>query len=102
VRAGFGRLQRSVCSPAQARLLSRSDIAADVRDLLPCIQVPTIVMARPTDELVPFEASALPCTFPPGPHLSFDIGDVLVAEFLEFIGERSVIPIERELITTST
>jgi class 3 adenylate cyclase/pimeloyl-ACP methyl ester carboxylesterase len=109
VRAEFGKLQRSVCSPAQARLLWRSDMAADVRDLLPRIQMPTIVMARPTDEFIPFEASAalaaaIPgavlCTLPPGPHLSFDIGDVFVSEFLEFIGERPAIsPIERELIT---
>jgi hypothetical protein len=109
VRAEFGKLQRSVCSPAQARLLWRSDMAADVRDLLPRIRVPTIVMARPTDELVPFDASAalaaaIPgavlCTLPPGPHLSFDIGKVFVSEFLEFIGERPATDaIERELIT---
>jgi class 3 adenylate cyclase len=66
-------------------------------------------MARPTDELISFEASAalaaaIPgavlCTFPPGPHLSFDIGEVFVAELLEFIGESPATgAIERELIT---
>jgi hypothetical protein len=33
VRAEFGKFQRSVCSPAQARLLWRSDMDADARDL---------------------------------------------------------------------
>jgi class 3 adenylate cyclase/pimeloyl-ACP methyl ester carboxylesterase len=49
--AWFARLQRLAASPGEARIISRAMVDLDVRDALPRIRVPTLVMHRP-DELV--------------------------------------------------
>jgi class 3 adenylate cyclase/pimeloyl-ACP methyl ester carboxylesterase len=45
----FARLQRLAASPGEARLLLNAAVDLDVRDLLPQIRVPTIVMHREHD-----------------------------------------------------
>ncbi len=47
----FARLQRLAASPGEARVIYEAMIDFDVRDLLPEIRAPTLVMHRP-DELV--------------------------------------------------
>lgn len=108
VREEFGKLQRAVCSRAQARLLWQADMAADVRHLLPLVRIPTLVVARPGDRFVSFEASAALATaisgaqlraLPPGEHHGFDVSDVFVAELLYFIGATpNTDTTERELV----
>jgi class 3 adenylate cyclase len=49
--AWFARLQRLAASPGEARIISRAMVDLDVRDALPRIRVPTLIMHRP-DELV--------------------------------------------------
>jgi class 3 adenylate cyclase/pimeloyl-ACP methyl ester carboxylesterase len=94
VREDYGRRQRAVSSPTMARLLWQETMQVDVRSVLDQVRTPTLVLARPDDPYVPFEAAAALAAgipgaqfraLPPGPHNCFDIGDVLVAETLEFV-----------------
>ncbi len=45
----FARLQRLAASPTEARVISRAMIDLDVREALPRIRVPTLVMHRPKE-----------------------------------------------------
>jgi class 3 adenylate cyclase/pimeloyl-ACP methyl ester carboxylesterase len=47
--AWFARLQRLAASPSEARIISRALIELDVREALPRIRVPTLVMHRPQE-----------------------------------------------------
>src|SRR5215471_4969429 len=49
----FGRLERAVASPGSILALMRANYELDVRDLLPSIRVPTLVLHRAGDGLVP-------------------------------------------------
>ncbi|MGH3674818.1 MAG: alpha/beta fold hydrolase [Mycobacterium sp.] len=93
VREQWGRIQSSLGSPAMAKLLWRAYVADDVRDLLDRVSAPTLVMARPGDHMVAFEASAalaagIPnarlMALPPGEHHAFDVIDVLSEALLKF------------------
>jgi class 3 adenylate cyclase len=46
----FARMQRLAASPAEARMMSRALVDLDVRDTLPRIHVPTLVMHRSQDK----------------------------------------------------
>jgi pimeloyl-ACP methyl ester carboxylesterase len=52
-RAGFGRYQRASSSAATARALLAMSYAFDVRDLLPDVRVPTLVVHRADDRAAP-------------------------------------------------
>ena len=108
VRDQWGRIESSLASPAMAALIWRNYMKDDVRDLLSRVTVPTLVEARPDDRLVPFEACAaladgLPnarlVTLPPGPHVAFDIVDMLTSQVLEFCERPSPTSDERVLAT---
>ena len=95
VREMFGKLQRSIASPAMAKLRWRTFMDVDVRSILPSVQIPTLVLARPDDRFVSIEAAealaaALPNArferLPAGPHNGFDILDELCEITLQFIG----------------
>ncbi len=58
VREQWGRIQSSLAGPAMAALLWQTYLQDDVRDLLDSVSVPTLVMARPGDHMVPYEAQA--------------------------------------------
>jgi class 3 adenylate cyclase/pimeloyl-ACP methyl ester carboxylesterase len=45
----FARLQRLAASPGEARIISRAMVDVDVRDALPRIRVPTLIMHRPRE-----------------------------------------------------
>ena len=47
--AWFARLQRLAASPGEARIISRAMVDLDVREALPRIRVPTLVMHRPKE-----------------------------------------------------
>jgi class 3 adenylate cyclase/pimeloyl-ACP methyl ester carboxylesterase len=49
--AWFERLQRLAASPAEARVIARAMIDLDVREALPRIRVPTLVMHRPNERV---------------------------------------------------
>jgi class 3 adenylate cyclase len=49
--AWFERMQRLAASPAEARVIARAMIDLDVRDALPRIRVPTLVMHRPKERV---------------------------------------------------
>jgi class 3 adenylate cyclase len=47
--AWFARMQRLAASPTEARIISRAMVDLDVRDALPRIRVPTLIMHRPQE-----------------------------------------------------
>ena len=47
--AWFARMQRLAASPGEARIISRAMVDLDVRDKLPRIRVPTLIMHRPRE-----------------------------------------------------
>jgi class 3 adenylate cyclase len=47
--AWFARMQRLAASPGEARIISRAMVDLDVRDVLPRIRVPTLIMHRPRE-----------------------------------------------------
>jgi class 3 adenylate cyclase/pimeloyl-ACP methyl ester carboxylesterase len=49
--AWFARLQRLAASPSEAQIINEAMIDLDVRDALPRIRVPTLVMHRPKDQV---------------------------------------------------
>src|SRR5262249_21567972 len=51
----FGRLERAVASPSSILALSRANYEIDVVHLLPSIRVPTLILHREGDALVPVE-----------------------------------------------
>jgi class 3 adenylate cyclase len=109
VRQLFGRLQRSISSPSMAKLWWQALMETDVRAVLGTIRVPTLVLARPGDQLVSTESSAslaaaIPDAqfhlMPPGPHTPFDIVDDLTQELLNFFTENPSAPADERVLKT--
>ncbi len=109
VRQLFGKLQRSVSSPSMAKLWWQAFMDTDVRAALGTIQVPTLVLARPGDRLVPLEsAAALAAAMPnarfdvlsPGPHTPFDISDELAETLTQFFTEKSGAAADERVLKT--
>jgi class 3 adenylate cyclase len=71
----FGRLERATASPGAILALLRANYEIDVRHLLSSIQVPTLILHRKGDSLVPVEA---------GRYLARSIPD---AKYVELPGE---------------
>ncbi len=98
----FGRLERAVASPNGILALVRANYEIDVRDLLPSIRVPTLVLHRAGDALVPVEAGRyLARTIPGAKYVELpgddhllqamdrDVLDLLLDEVEEFVtGQR--------------
>jgi class 3 adenylate cyclase len=109
VRPMFGRLQRSIASPTLAKLGWQSFMELDVRNALAAVQAPTLVLARPGDQLVPFEAAAALAaaipnaqfhSLPAGSHNGFDILDELSEQVLAFISDNPSAPIDERVLKT--
>ncbi|HXJ35560.1 MAG TPA: alpha/beta hydrolase [Candidatus Eisenbacteria bacterium] len=94
----FGRLERAVASPGAILALMRANYEIDVRDLLPSINVPTLILHREGDSLVPVESGRYMAEHIPGAryvelpgvdHLlqafEQDLLDVLLDEVEEFV-----------------
>ena len=71
----FGRLERAVASPGAIAALLRANYELNVNELLPSIQVPTLILHRQGDAQVPVEA---------GRYLAWNIPG---AKFFELPGE---------------
>lgn len=109
LREMFGKLQRSISSPTMAKLWWRAIMEVDVRSVLPSVQAPTLVLARPGDRLVPIEAAAAMAAdipnarfhaFPPGPHNGADIIDDLVLQTLNFVCDAPPAHLEERVLKT--
>ncbi len=109
VREMFGKLQRSIMSPAMATLWWRALMEVDVRAVLPAIRVPTLVLARPGDQLVPIEsatalASAIPNAqfhaLPQGAHNAFDVLHEMAEHMLRFLVDMPGAPADERLLKT--
>lgn len=90
----FARQRRVGASPAAQIALSRMNSMIDIRDILPTIRVPTLVMCREDDPVVSVDearamAERIPgarfMVFPGQGHLFFDIWEEVVAVIQEFI-----------------
>jgi pimeloyl-ACP methyl ester carboxylesterase len=109
MREWVGKIQRSMHTPTMARLTWQALMNVDIRSVLDDIRVPTLVLARPDDQLVPLEAAAALAagirdaqfrTLPAGSHNTFDIFDLLGAQIVEFVCDtRRVATSERVLAT---
>jgi class 3 adenylate cyclase/pimeloyl-ACP methyl ester carboxylesterase len=110
VREWWGRSQRSGASPTMAKLVWQALMELDVREVLPSVETPTLVLHRRGDRVAPIEAAeamvaALPnavlCELSPGDHVGFDIGDAFVSEILGFVvGEKGTTPTSERLLAT--
>jgi pimeloyl-ACP methyl ester carboxylesterase len=94
----FGRLERAVASPGAILALMRANYEIDVRHLLPSIAVPTLVLHREGDSLIPIASGRYLAEHIPGAKyvelpgvdhllqaLDHDLLDVLLDEVEEFV-----------------
>lgn len=97
IREMYGRMQRSAVGATGARWQLREMAAVDALPLLKSVRVPTMLMSRPGDRMVPFEAAAATAAaipgavfqpLPAGPHLYFDILDVVASHVVGFFSGR--------------
>ncbi len=97
----FGRLERAVASPSAILALMRANYEIDVGHLLPSIRVPTLILHREGDALVPVEAGRYLARSIPGARyvelpgddhmlqaLDQDVLDMLLDQIEEFITGR--------------
>jgi pimeloyl-ACP methyl ester carboxylesterase/DNA-binding CsgD family transcriptional regulator len=92
----FAKIERASASPGSVLALMRTDYKADLRDLLPTIQAPTLILHRAGDALTPVRAGRYLAEHIPGAryveipgsdHLVLDqeTQDVIADEIEEFI-----------------
>jgi class 3 adenylate cyclase len=110
VRQWYAHSLRVSASPAAGVTLYRMNIEVDTRAILPAIRVPTLILHRSGDRLIPCEAgrymarqiaAARFVELPGDDHIAW-IGDTepLLAEIQEFLtGERPVLEADRVLAT---
>ena len=109
VRDWFARLERTSASPGRMRALMHEMGETDVRDLLPQIHVPALVMHRTGDRLIDVEhsrymAARIPgaklVEFPGDDHL-MSVGDTeaIAGEIEEFLTDGRRRPADRQLLT---
>jgi class 3 adenylate cyclase len=109
-RQWWARHQRLAASPGAGVALARMNIEIDIREILPSISVPTLVLHRTDDRLAHIEgarymAARIPgakCVEQPGDdHLPWlGDADALVAEIQEFLtGVRPAADVDRVLAT---
>jgi pimeloyl-ACP methyl ester carboxylesterase len=106
----WGRFQRAGASPAMARAVMAALFEIDVRDILPTIRVPTLILHRTGDLIAPVEGARLMAEripdarlveFEGDDHVPFtgDFGPVL-DEMEQFLtGTRQARPLDRVLAT---
>jgi pimeloyl-ACP methyl ester carboxylesterase len=106
----WSRFQRAGASPAMARSVISALFQIDVRDILPTIQVPTLVLHRTGDRIAPIEGARLMAEKIPGARMIEYEGDdhvpftgdfnPMVDEMEEFLtGTRQPRPLDRVLAT---
>ena len=107
----FARIERAAASPGAVLTLMRANYEIDVRHLLPAIRVPTLILHRAGDELVPVRtgrylaehiAGAKYAEIPGTDHMVVDqeTQDVIADQIEEFItGERRRLEPDRVVAT---
>jgi pimeloyl-ACP methyl ester carboxylesterase len=106
----WGRFQRAGASPAMARSVIEALFEIDVRDILPTIRVPTLILHRTGDRIAPIEGARLMAERIPGARMIEFEGDdhvpftgdfnPVVDEMEEFLtGVRPASPLDRVLAT---
>ncbi len=106
----WGRFQRAGASPAMARAVIAALFEIDVRDILPTIRVPTLVLHRTGDLIAPVEGARLMAERIPGARMAEFEGDdhipfsgdfePVLDEMEEFLtGTRQARPLDRVLAT---
>ena len=93
-REGWGRCERRGASPGSVCALMRMDAEIDVRDILPTVRIPTLVMHRTGDRLTPvggarYTAARIPgarfVELPGDDHLFVGDQDAILDEVEEFL-----------------
>ena len=106
----WGRFQRAGASPAMGRAVIAALFEIDVRDILPTIQAPTLILHRKGDRIAPVEGARLMAAKIPDARLIEFEGDdhvpftgdfePVVDEMEEFLtGTRQTRPLDRVLAT---
>jgi pimeloyl-ACP methyl ester carboxylesterase len=106
----WSRFQRAGASPAMGRAVIAALFEIDVRDILPSIQVPTLILHRKGDRIAPVEGARLMAKRIPGARLVEFEGDdhvpftgdfePVVDEMEEFLtGTKQAKPLDRVLAT---
>ena len=106
----LGRLERSSASPSAMLALAEAFGSADVREALPTLRVPTLILHRTGDTLIDVRHSRYAAANVPGAHYvelegvdslpSAGDSDALIGEVEEFLtGGRSGRARERQLLT---
>lgn len=109
-RQWFARITRQAASPAMMELSMRANVSIDIRRLLPSVRVPTLVVHRKDDQLLPVDHGRYLGEHIPGAkYVELEGGDhwpwfgdtgAVVEEVEEFLtGMRHVAPSERVLAT---
>jgi class 3 adenylate cyclase len=94
----WGRFQRASASPAMARAVVAALFEIDVRDILPTIRVPTLILHRRGDLVAPVEGARLMAEQIPGARLvEFDGSD-----HVPFTGDFEPVVDEMEEFLTGT
>jgi pimeloyl-ACP methyl ester carboxylesterase/class 3 adenylate cyclase len=106
----WSRVERAGASPAMARSVISALFEIDVRDILPTIQVPTLILHRTGDRIAPIEGARLMAEKIPGARMIEFEGDdhvpftgdfnPMMDEMEEFLtGTRQARPLDRVLAT---
>jgi class 3 adenylate cyclase/pimeloyl-ACP methyl ester carboxylesterase len=107
----FGKVERGSCTPSAMRRYFEMNLDIDVRDVLPSVQVPTLVMYHENDRQVPFACSEYIAAHVPnakivncgtGGHYYWSANiDCIVSEIECFLIGSQPLPqgVERELAT---
>jgi pimeloyl-ACP methyl ester carboxylesterase len=109
-RQGWGRFLRAGASPAMGRALFEALDGLDCRDILPRIQVPTLVVHRTDDRVSPLESGRYLAAHIPGAKLvelpgedhAYTVGDVdaIIDEVEEFLTGVRHAPATDRVVTT--
>ncbi|HEY7150249.1 MAG TPA: adenylate/guanylate cyclase domain-containing protein [Solirubrobacterales bacterium] len=94
----WGRFQRASASPAMARAVMAALFEIDVRDILPTIRVPTLILHRKGDLIAPVEGARLMAETIPDARLVEFEGD----DHVPFTGEYEPVLDEMEEFLTGT
>jgi pimeloyl-ACP methyl ester carboxylesterase/class 3 adenylate cyclase len=108
-RIGRGIFERSAASPQMARTLIEMVVEIDVRDLLPSVRVPTLVLHR-EEEHIPVECARYMAEHIPGARLIvlpgmdhipfYGDGDGYAEEIEEFLTGARQAPVSDRILTT--
>ena len=98
LKAVWGQFLRSGASPAMGLRVMRAMMEIDVRDVLPTINIPTLILHRSGDKIAPVEGARLMADRIPDAHyVEFDEPD-----HLPFVGDTEAIGDEIEEFLTGT